>query len=102
MSQREETECSQIRPMNHLPDALMPMTLRAVRSLGYGFGLGFRVMVDVPKSQLLGSEGEYGWGGAASTYFFIDPQEELIAILMRQFMPSDFYPIRSEFKTLVY
>ena len=88
--------------MNHLPNALMPIILRTTTLLGYGFGLGGRVMVDVAQSQQLGSAGEYGWGGAASTYFFIDPQEELIGILMTQFMPSDYYPIRTEFKTLVY
>lgn len=88
--------------MNHLPNDLMPIKLNTTHLLGYGFGLGGRVMVDVAQSQQLASAGEYGWGGAASTYFFIDPQEELIGILMTQFMPSDYYPIRTEFKTLVY
>jgi CubicO group peptidase (beta-lactamase class C family) len=49
-----------------------------------------------------GSVGEYSWGGAASTTFWIDPKEDLIAIFMTQILPSSFYPVRREFRTLVY
>lgn len=51
---------------------------------------------------LLGSVGEYSWGGYASTVFFIDPKEARIAMLMTQFLPSGYYPIRDEFRVLVY
>jgi CubicO group peptidase (beta-lactamase class C family) len=51
---------------------------------------------------VLDSVGEYAWGGAASTYFFIDPAEELIVIFMTQLLPSSAYPIRRQLKTLVY
>jgi CubicO group peptidase (beta-lactamase class C family) len=51
---------------------------------GYRFGLGFRVLADVGKSAAPGSLGSYGWGGAFGTYFFIDPNEALIGILMVQ------------------
>ncbi len=68
---------------------------------GYGFGLGFGVLMDVAQSEELGSEGSYMWGGAASTGFWIDPEEELIGILMTQFIP---YTGRftQEFKVLTY
>jgi CubicO group peptidase (beta-lactamase class C family) len=69
---------------------------------GYGFVLGFGVHVDDAQAGLLGSVGEYAWGGYAGTSFFIDPREELIAILMPQFIPSGHYPILEEFRALVY
>jgi CubicO group peptidase (beta-lactamase class C family) len=68
---------------------------------GIGFGLGFAVVLDPAKAELLCSPGEHYWGGAASTAFWIDPQEDLIAILMTQLMPSSSYPIRRELRTLV-
>ena len=92
----------ELMTINHLPPDLIPIVVGSMVLSGYGFGLGFRVMTDVTKSKVLGSVAEYGWAGAASTYFFVDPQEELIGILMTQFMPSSYYPIRDEFKTAVY
>ena len=58
---------------------------------GQGFGLGFGVITDRAKSKSLGSVGLYYWGGAYCTYFFIDPEEELIAILMTQVEPFNNY-----------
>jgi CubicO group peptidase (beta-lactamase class C family) len=69
---------------------------------GVGFGLGFAVTIDTAQTMLPGSIGDYSWGGAASTYFWIDPREDLIAILMTQLMPSTTYQIRRELRTLVY
>jgi CubicO group peptidase (beta-lactamase class C family) len=68
---------------------------------GIGFGLGFAVVLDPAKAELLCSPGEHYWGGAASTAFWIDPQEDVIAIIMTQLMPSSSYPIRRELRTLV-
>jgi CubicO group peptidase (beta-lactamase class C family) len=68
---------------------------------GIGFGLGFAVVLDPAKAELLCSPGEHYWGGAASTAFWIDPREDLIAILMTQLRPSSSYPIRRELRTLV-
>lgn len=68
---------------------------------GIGFGLGFSVMLDPARAQVVGSPGEFAWGGAASTLFWIDPVEELIVIGMTQLMPSSAYPVRSEMKVLV-
>jgi CubicO group peptidase (beta-lactamase class C family) len=58
--------------------------------------------MDPARSLIPGSVGEYSWGGAASTYFWIDPKEDLIAIFMTQFMPSTLYPLRRELRTAVY
>lgn len=68
---------------------------------GYGFGLGFRVRLELGRSPTLGSVGEYGWGGAYGTYFFIDPEEELIGILMIQLIPYDHLNLRPEFQNMV-
>lgn len=69
---------------------------------GVGFGLGFSVALNPAKSQLAGSPGEFSWGGAASTAFFVDPAEELVFIFMTQLMPSSTYNIRREFRSIVY
>ena len=69
---------------------------------GIGFGLGFSVMLDPAKAQILGTPGEYAWGGAASTAFWIDPVEDMAVILMTQLMPSSTYPIRRELRVLTY
>lgn len=69
---------------------------------GVGFGLGVSVLLDVGRGKMLGSVGNYGWGGAANTNFWIDPQEQLIGILMTQFMPSNTYPVTADFRISVY
>ena len=69
---------------------------------GIGFGLGFSVMLDPAKAQILGSPGEYAWGGAASTAFWIDPKEDMAVVLLTQLMPSSTYPIRRELRVLTY
>ena len=92
----------ELMTMNHLPAELLAMDLPNVNQDGYGYGLGVAVLIDVAQSALLGSEGLYRWGGAASTNFWIDPKEELIGLVMRQFMPSHLYPIRQEFRVLAY
>jgi len=68
---------------------------------GYGFGLGFSVRTDLAEANELGSEDTYGWSGAYNTYFFIDPEEDLIGILMTQFAPyTNFY--KEKYRHLVY
>ncbi|MFL2763036.1 MAG: serine hydrolase domain-containing protein [Dehalococcoidia bacterium] len=69
---------------------------------GIGFGLGFQILMNPAKNQINSSVGEYGWGGAASTTFWIDPSEELITIFLTQLIPSTTYNIRRELRTLVY
>ncbi len=90
---------------NHLADHLLPYALsegQASESSGCGFGLGFKVILDIAQHGTIGSEGNYSWGGAASTIFWVDPKEELVAIFMTQFMPSSHYPIRREFQVAAY
>jgi len=69
---------------------------------GVGFGLGFSVVVDPPALKVTSSPGEYGWGGAASTLFWIDPVEDLTVLFFTQLLPSSTYPIRRQLKQLVY
>jgi CubicO group peptidase (beta-lactamase class C family) len=84
---------------NHLPGGrYLPELSRALFSEaaydGIGFGLGFSVTIDPAKTLIPGSAGEYAWGGAATTSFWIDPAEELITIFMTQVLPSSAYPLR--------
>jgi CubicO group peptidase (beta-lactamase class C family) len=69
---------------------------------GIGFGLGFSVMLDPARAQILGTSGEVAWGGAASTAFWIDPAEDLFVIMLTQLMPSSTWPIRRELRVLTY
>jgi CubicO group peptidase (beta-lactamase class C family) len=92
---------------NHLPGGrTLPEMSRSMFSEanynGIGFGLGWSVTMDPAQTLIPGSAGEFAWGGAATTSFWIDPAEELIAIFMTQVMPSSTYPIRRELRTMVY
>ncbi|HZZ70166.1 MAG TPA: serine hydrolase domain-containing protein [Phenylobacterium sp.] len=69
---------------------------------GIGFGLGFAVVFDPPKTLIPCSKGEFYWGGAASTAFWVDPVEHISVVFMTQLMPSTTYQIRRELRTLVY
>ena len=92
----------ELMTMNHLPSAALPMVMGAEQMPGFGFGLGFSVMLDVALSGLMGSVGLHGWGGWAKTHFWIDPQEQLIGILMVQHIHSGTHTVQSDFRTLVY
>ncbi len=72
--------------MNHLPARLLPYELGGTPSEGYGFGLGSRVLLSVAESAVPGSAGEFGWAGAAQTYYWVDPQEQMVGVLMTQYM----------------
>ena len=92
---------------NHLPDGkdLTEMSESAFSETPYagvGFGLGFSVMLDPAKSQTLSDIGEFGWGGMASTVFFINPKEEMLVIFMTQLIPSSTYQVRRELRSLIY
>jgi CubicO group peptidase (beta-lactamase class C family) len=100
-----ERETVESMVMNHLPDALIPISYNGIVEAqlpGIGFGLGFSVLTDPDQAGIMGSQGDYGWGGYAETYFWVNPREQFAAIFMAQFMPSLRYPIRNEFRTLVY
>ncbi|MFN0091264.1 MAG: serine hydrolase domain-containing protein [Acidimicrobiales bacterium] len=69
---------------------------------GIGFGLGFSVVIDAARAKVLCSEGEFAWGGAASTAFWVDPAEEITAVFLTQLLPSSTHPIRTQLRQLVY
>lgn len=81
--------------INHISNDWQPLE----RS-GCGFGLGFAVVTDLADTHTLGSVGTYSWGGLASTVFWIDPVEELIAILMTQLIGDS--PFHAQFRVLTY
>lgn len=69
---------------------------------GVGFGLGFAVGLGPAATAMAGSAGEYHWGGAASTAFWVDPTEDLFVVFMTQLFPSIAYPFRAQLRALVY
>lgn len=69
---------------------------------GVGFGLGFSVVTDPAAGKVLTSPGEFGWGGAFSTAFWMAPEEDLTVMFFTQLLPSSAHPIRSQLKQLVY
>lgn len=84
---------------NHLPADLIPFE---PSSTGEGYGLAMSVTVDEQGANTMGSKGDYGWAGAASTYFRIDPEEQMIVIAMTQLMPSSFFSYNKDFKNMAY
>jgi CubicO group peptidase (beta-lactamase class C family) len=93
---------------NHLSEELLPIKMVILRDgmkydliPGLGFGLGFGVTIDVPKSHTLASLGRFMWSGSFTTAFWVDPEEEMIGILMTQVSPSQHY-YDNEFLVLVY
>ena len=92
---------------NHLPGGQdLPALSRSLFSEanynGVGFGLGFAVTIDPAQPLIPGSVGDFFWGGAASTFFWVDPLEDLTVVFLTQLLPSSAYPIRRELRTLVY
>jgi CubicO group peptidase (beta-lactamase class C family) len=92
---------------NHLPGgADLTQVSRSLFSestnAGIGFGLGFAVVFDPPKTLIPCSMGEFYWGGMASTAFWVDPVEEVTAVFMTQLIPSSTYAVRRELRTLTY
>lgn len=71
-------------------------------SRGTAFGLGFSVTTNLAATEALGSQGMYGWGGAAGTYFRIDPKEDMAILMMIQVMPYNHLQAREKFHNLVY
>ncbi|HZU73537.1 MAG TPA: serine hydrolase domain-containing protein [Acidimicrobiales bacterium] len=92
---------------NHLPggvdlEAIGRPIFAESTYAGVGFGLGFSVVQDPVKNKVLCSAGEFAWGGAASTAFWVDPSEAITVVFMTQLLPSSTHPIRSQLKSLVY
>ena len=86
---------------NRVPTALLPFEILGMPSHGFGFGLGSRVMLDVAANAGPGSIGEFGWAGAAKTYYWVDPVEDLVGVFMAQYMTGVQTPDRT-FRSVVY
>ena len=92
---------------NHLPGNQDLQTFgrpinAEVRTDGVGFGLGFAVVVDAAANKTMSSEGEFNWGGLASTGFWVDRTEDISVVFMTQLMPSSTYNLRPQLRQLVY
>ena len=73
--------------VNQLPPEALPMKLGALPLDGMGFGLGFSVRMAPTATAPAKSLGEFGWGGAASTHFWICPKQDLAVVILQQYMP---------------
>lgn len=92
---------------NHLPGGvdltrISQSLFSESTNAGVGFGLGFAMVIDPPRTLMPASRGEFYWGGAYSTAFFVDPLERITCVFMTQLYPSSTYPIRRQLKTLIY
>ncbi|HEU4726788.1 MAG TPA: serine hydrolase domain-containing protein [Kofleriaceae bacterium] len=93
---------------NHLPEGrdlaslATPGSFSETRFEGIGFGLGVYVVTDPVRAQVPSSAGEYGWGGLASTAFWVDPAEDLVVVFLTQLVPSTTFDFRGQLKAIVY
>lgn len=86
---------------NRIPPHQLPLTVGMNALPGYGWGLGVRVMMDVGKAMALTGQGELGWAGAASTYFFVDPAEQLFGVFMTQYLGA-VLPLNDDLRVAAY
>lgn len=90
---------------NFLPGDIASMGAESFMEMpmaGMGFGIGGAVLLDPAQARMPGSEGDFGWGGMASTYFWTDPVKNLTVVYLTQLVPSSSYPNRVELKALVH
>lgn len=90
---------------NHLPGdiaSMGPASFAEMPMQGVGFGIGGATVLDPALAHVPGSAGDFGWGGMASTFFWVDPQEALTVIFFTQLIPSSTYPNRAELKALIH
>jgi CubicO group peptidase (beta-lactamase class C family) len=97
----------ELMTVNHLPGGatLQEMAIGGFGEAnfeGVGFGLGFAIGLGPALTAMAGSAGEFYWGGAASTAFWVDPAEDLFVVFMTQLFPSAAYPFRAQLRALVY
>jgi CubicO group peptidase (beta-lactamase class C family) len=98
----------ELMTINNLPggatmrDVAMPGAYGEVGFDGMGFGLTMAVSQGPAATAVVGSAGEFMWGGAASTIFWVDPVEDLICVFMTQFLPSGTFNFRGQLKALLY
>ena len=86
---------------NHIRPELLPLAIGPSPMPGKGFGLGFDVILDAAQTGVLNSDGSYGWSGAAATNFWVDPQEQLVGIIMTQLM-DNMHLFQQDFRALTY
>ena len=86
---------------NRIPPSQLPLRIGIGALAGYGWGLGVRVMTDLGQAQSLTGLGELGWAGAATTYFWVDPAEEMVGIVMTQYLGS-MIPLSDDMRTAAY
>ena len=93
---------------NHLPGGgdlaglATAGTFSETRYEGVGFGLGFYVVIDPVRAQVPTSPGEYGWGGLASTAFWVNPADDLTVIFLTQLVPSTTFDFRGQLKAIIH
>jgi CubicO group peptidase (beta-lactamase class C family) len=69
---------------------------------GMGFGLGFEVLLDPGRAGRMGEPGQFGWGGAYHTVYWVDPNADLVAVFMTQLLPATGSLLQDRFRVLVY
>lgn len=87
--------------VNRIPDTQLPIMLGPLPFSGYGWNLIGRVVIDNGKTMSLTGKNEFGWAGAASTYFWVDPDEDLVGIMMTQYLGS-MWPITDDMRVAMY
>jgi CubicO group peptidase (beta-lactamase class C family) len=97
-----KTETVELMTQNHIPDNLIPINLEGMSMPETGFGLDLCVRMTDEVDYWPGVVGEYGWSGAASTHFFVAPEQNLVGILLTQMLPAYTYLIEIEFKKHIY
>ncbi|HJO02354.1 MAG TPA: serine hydrolase domain-containing protein [Acidobacteriota bacterium] len=85
----------ELMTVNHVAD-------RFAWGAGAGFGLGFQITLDLGATGQHGSDGAYSWGGAYHTTYWVDPDEDLVAVLMTQLIPAGNSDLHAKFETMVY
>jgi CubicO group peptidase (beta-lactamase class C family) len=86
---------------NRIPPEQLPLRIGMNALQGYGWGLGVRIMLDPGQARSLTGKGEFGWAGAASTYFWVDPNEEMVGVIMTQYLGS-ILPLADDMRAAAY
>lgn len=96
-----KTQTVELMTQNQLPEEAMTIGMGSAGRTGVGFGLGFSVRVETGNAESASRVGEYGWGGMASTHFWISPSDEIAVVVLTQYIP---YSDRAEriIKPIVY
>lgn len=86
---------------NRIPESQLPLRIGLSALPGYGWGLGVRIMMDPGRALALTGKGEFGWAGAASTYFWVDPNEDMVGVIMTQYLGS-ILPMADDLRSAAY